>query len=326
VKTFTVLAVVALSFALAPAIPQERPVPAGGSTALKPAKSYRVVDLKRGSFVIDEPGNWVLNRSWTFESSPDLAAIIIDVVADEVVLDFRGFALEVTGLSGIPSTTLVNVRGNSFVLKNAELNACCEGGLTLRSTGRATVIEGLRGFSFDGVALEGDEATIRDSVFHARFGVGVASRSVIVASDIGCRSFCVGFAGDGNQLLNSRITAFDVRALRINGNGNVLAGNFINQETAVGPHTTFDVRGDRNILRDNTIVASGEVNVIFDVLGTENVIDHNVAAGTAGNGRAQVGVRFGRDGNFYGDNRMAAGTPFQVGGTLQKDWGGNVGY
>ncbi len=32
------------------------------------------------------------------------------------------------------------------------------------------------------------------------------------------------------------------------------------------------------------------------------------------------------NGNYYGNNRMAAQVPFALGGAMQADWGGNVGY
>src|SRR6187551_279098 len=33
-----------------------------------------------------------------------------------------------------------------------------------------------------------------------------------------------------------------------------------------------------------------------------------------------------QNGNFYGDNRMQTAVPFDLGGTTQTNWGGNVGY
>ena len=37
-------------------------------------------------------------------------------------------------------------------------------------------------------------------------------------------------------------------------------------------------------------------------------------------------MEFTANGNYYGNNRMAAQVPFALGGTVQTDWGGNVGY
>ena len=39
-----------------------------------------------------------------------------------------------------------------------------------------------------------------------------------------------------------------------------------------------------------------------------------------------TGIAFGQSGNYYGNNQMAASTPFALGQTTQTDWGGNVGF
>lgn len=38
------------------------------------------------------------------------------------------------------------------------------------------------------------------------------------------------------------------------------------------------------------------------------------------------GIRFTVSGNFYGNNRVAATVPFNLGTATQTDWGGNVGF
>ena len=55
-------------------------------------------------------------------------------------------------------------------------------------------------------------------------------------------------------------------------------------------------------------------------------LDGNIGAPSDPARREAVGMRYTADGNFYGDNRMAAQVPFDLGGTVQTDWGGNVGY
>lgn len=306
----------------------QHPVSAAGPVSLKPAKPNRVVNLKNGSFVIDKPGNWVLNRSWRFEDSGDLAPIIIDVVADGVELDFRGFEIEVDGVGAPPTVTVINVQGDDFTLKNAEVTICCEGGSLLKSTGDSTQIFGLTGFSYDRITFEGDRAVIRDSSFLARSGVSVASLGRIENSVIRCEAGCLFFAGDGNHLLNSRIRPDELLGVRVGGNGNVLAGNVIEvQPTGPTVDTAFDVDGNDNVIRDNTLAVSGIVNVAFDVSGTGNVLDANIADRMGEPpSRISVGIRFEQDGNYYGDNRMQANMPFDLGGTTQTDWGGNVDY
>ena len=39
----------------------------------------------------------------------------------------------------------------------------------------------------------------------------------------------------------------------------------------------------------------------------------------------RTGIQFGAGGNFYGNNRVSATIPFEL-GPGQTDWGGNVSY
>ena len=226
----------------------------------QPGKPHRVVDLKSGSFVIDAPGDWVLNRSWSLEYRGDMPLNVIDVVADNVVLDFRGFTVQVSNTRDIARVTLINVQGRVFTLKNAVVRIG-DGAQSsaLRSTGDATTIENMSGFSFDGIALQGHSAVIRNSAFFVRDGIGLSTRGTIENTFIGCSSGCVGFLGDENKLLNSRIRPAEFSGLTILGNGNLLAGNVLDFPE-MGPElqTGFNVRGDANVLRNNTLVTGGE--------------------------------------------------------------------
>lgn len=277
-KTFVVvLGVVGMLVALDPVAAQQ-PVSAD-SPSLKPAKPFRVVNLKSGSFVIDAPGNWVLNRSWRFEDVPDVPLNIIEVVADDVVLDFRGFEIEVEGVPDTRAVTVINVQGDRFLLRNAEVSICCGAqSSALRSTGFATQIEALKGFGFDSIIL-GDFATSRNSSFHSRHGVGLGPSGAIENTFISCHSGCLGFAGDENKLLNSRIRPAEFSGIHIGGNGNVVAGNVLDYP-ATGPELEvgFDVLGNGNVLRGNVFSAAGQTFVAINVSGTRNVIDSNIAA------------------------------------------------
>jgi hypothetical protein len=327
VKRFIVLGVIGILVAPALVAAQQQPAAAASPTSLQPATPYRVVDLKHGTFVIDQPGNYVLTRSWSFRATPDQPRVVIDVVANDVVLDFRGFEVEVEGVSGAPSITIVNVQGNGFTLKNAVVQICCEGGFAVRSTGIRTELEHLSGFTFERVLLEGNFAVIRDSSFSARAGVDLGSWGTIMNTFVSCRAGCVELAGNNSKLLNTRIQPADFLGVRIVGSGNVLAGNLIDFFGG-GPQltTAFDVQGDKNVLQDNTLSTGGETGVAVNVSGTANVIESNVVALAADGGIVATGIRFARDGNFYGDNRVTAAVPFELGGTVQTDWGGNVGY
>jgi hypothetical protein len=325
-KPSVVLGLAALLASFAPAYAQSTPSTASASASLKPAKPYRVVDLKMGSFVIDKPGNYVLTRSWTFQD-PGVAPVIIDVVAADVTLDFRGFEIDVTGVGGGgPLVTVVRVQGDNFTLKNAGVFLCCEGGAALRSSGRRTVIEDSSlGSIEEAIELDGDDAIIRDSRLGSR--VRLASESTVERTFIACRIGCVSMTGNDNRLLNSTLVADELDAVSIAGDGNLVANNLIEFADA-GPQldAAFDVLGDKNVLRDNTLFSGGDTIAAFRVSGTANVLDGNIATLASEFGSIATGIRFLHDGNLYGDNRMQATVPFDLGATTQTNWGGNVGY
>jgi len=326
VKQLIVLGLVGLFAAVGVARAQQ-PVAAQRSPSLQPAKQYRVVDLKSGSAVIDQPGNYVLTRSWTFKDLPDMPLNIIDVVADNVVLDFRGFAIDVEGMPDTAFITVIKVQGRLFTLKNAEITICCGAQASaLRSTGVGTEIQGFRGYSFDTMSLAGRASVIRDSTFHARFGVGVSSFGRIENTAISCKTGCLGL-GDDNKVLNSRLLPGESEGLLIAGDRNVVAGNLLDFPNQ-GPELEIgiDVRGNGNVVRDNTLAIGGETFVAMNVSGTGNVIDGNIGAVVDTQGSILRGIRFEQNGNFYGDNRMQTAVPFDLGGTTQTDWGDNVGY
>jgi len=327
VKPFIVLGLVGLLAAVSVARAQQ-PVAAQRSPSLQPAKQYRVVDLKSGSAVIDQPGNYVLNRSWSFKDLPDGPLSIIDVVADNVVLDFRGFAIDVEGMPDTAFITVIKVQGRLFTLKNAEITICCGAQASaLRSTGVGTEIQGFRGYSFDAMSLAGRASVIRDSTFHARFGVGLSSFGRIENTFISCKSGCLGLGGDQNKVLNSHLLPGEGSGLLIAGNNNVIAGNLLDFPSQ-GPELEIgiDVGGNGNVVRDNTLAIGGETFVAMNVSGTRNVIDGNIGAVVDTQGSILRGIRFEQNGNFYGDNRMQTAVPFDLGGTTQTDWGDNVGY
>jgi hypothetical protein len=55
-------------------------------------------------------------------------------------------------------------------------------------------------------------------------------------------------------------------------------------------------------------------------------LDANIATPNSKGATSPIGIEFAQDGNYYGDNRIAALLPFSLGGTIQTDWGGNASY
>jgi hypothetical protein len=324
-----VLGVVGMLVANDPA-PAQQSVSAASPASLKPAPPQRVVNLKTGSFVIDTPGTWVLNRSWYIDG-PNTSLNIIDVVADDVVLDFRGFEIEVEGSPDAALVNVINVQGHRVTLRDPVMSICCgESGFALHSTGESTVIEGFRGYSFAGIRLEGTSAVLRDSSFHVHRAARVNGSSATIENTfISCGVFGgLILTSDDNKLLDSRFQlGGDRSSVRIGGNRNVVVGNLIEWggEPPLVVEVAIDIRGNANVVRDNTVAAAG-VSVVVNVAGTSNVIDGNIGADMGDARTIGVGIRFEQDGNFYGDNRMDARVPFDLGGTTQTNWGGNVGY
>jgi hypothetical protein len=265
--------------------------------------------------VIDEPGVYVLDRDWVVDAPTTDAVLSID--ASDVVLDFRGFAL------GIRTSGLaVRVSGNDVTLRNGRLSSDEQ---TLVSTGAGIALENLRLDTRDGVGL-GDRASVVESDYHGRFALGLQNDSTVERTALTCLYFCLVVNGDGNRVADSRINSQDDEAIRVSGSGNVIARNLL--PTAQEGFVVFNVTGNRNVLRGNTVLI-GDMeppSSIVAVSGTANVIDGNIAHPGRGGERAFVGIRFTRAGNFYGDNRLGALAAVDLGGGPQTDWGGNVIY
>jgi hypothetical protein len=70
---------------------------------------------------------------------------------------------------------------------------------------------------------------------------------------------------------------------------------------------------------------SGPRTTAIIIDGAQNIARGNLARGPEG-AVWGVGIRFLKDGNFYGNNQMSALVPFDLGGTVQTDWGSNFGF
>ena len=175
------------------------------------------------------------------------------------------------------------------------------------------------------VEFEGARATITDSVIAARWGTNVNETSVVRRNALSCRTFCLTLQGDMNQVIDNRFAFADADfVVHVYGDANVIERNMIDNNF-IAPYPAYVVDGDRNVIRDNTITGSG-AGVAFAVGGTGNTLDGNIVASREAGPSTEVGIEFTADGNYYGNNRMAAIVPFNLNGTVQTDWGGNVSY
>jgi len=113
----------------------------------------RVVDFSGDvTVIIDEPGYYVLDRDWVVNPAGDNA---LEIVADDVTLDFRGYHL-LADVDGI------RISGNGVTVRNGSVS----GGesFVVHTEGADTLIEGMRiEGGFHVVDLGGLRGTIRNS-------------------------------------------------------------------------------------------------------------------------------------------------------------------
>ena len=89
-KTLTLVLFAFASVGLA----QEKQNP--GDPAHPPWKlqaGYRVLDLSRVPIVVDEPGRYAIDRDWNVDLAEPGPGTLIHIVADNVTVDLRGFAI-----------------------------------------------------------------------------------------------------------------------------------------------------------------------------------------------------------------------------------------
>jgi hypothetical protein len=279
---------------------------------VSPSNAARIVWLSKLPFRITRPGVYVLNRDWQLPIDLIDAGngTVIEIEASNVVLDFRGHSIEFEVGTGIV------VEGDWVTIRNGRLREGFDWhvGSAIESNGRGTVIDNMEIAAVGGISFNQPSGVLRNSKVGARDdALWLSSHTLVEHSDISCVQYCVKI-GDRNTIIDSSIAAEG--ALTIYGNDNELARNRI--------YRVAEVLGDGNLLRDNTTVDCAEFFVVY---GTANVLDGNIKMPRTDCGLGVVGIRFLREGNFYGNNRMGkSDIPFELNGTTQVDWGGNVGF
>ena len=296
-----------------------RPPPAAGKKPPPPPppESARVLNLSM-PVVIDEPGYYRLDRNWEVEND---FGIYLEIRANGVTLDFRGYSLSNRG-EGIA----VAVLGNSATLRNGGIDSPDDQATPLSVLGAAALIENLRVFGQNASYFGGDTSSrlvMRDSAIASGAG-GIPSGSVLERTVFGCASpGCEVTIAD-----NTRVTdnVWNVGpsgpALIIEGAGNLVERNVF----GASDNPSIVVNGRNNLLRDNTIQVDGLAAAAIQVNNGANVLEANIVLPIPGGDRATVGIRFTADGNSFGNNRLGALVPVDLGSTTQTDWGGNVGF
>ena len=283
----------------------------------------RVLDLSNLPLVIDEPGLYAIDRSWLIEQ-PSGVSELIQITADSVTLDLHGF--EISADIGPPGGTLFVISGRGVEIRNGGFSACCEEATAIRSTGFAR----LHHLSiFSGLTMDFANGTsLTDSLLSVRVEIQLAGNSKLERNTITCNRgrYCIRALGEGNRVTDNKLTLYQGGGIGILGNRNLVVNNTVEAFEAPDASEAFVVEGDINVVRANTVIGGFEARSIFKISGTANTLDGNVLAPPTPTARARIGMEFTASGNYYGSNRMAAQVPFELGGTVQKDWGDNVGY
>jgi hypothetical protein len=282
-----------------------------------------VLDLSNpDNCVIDEPGHYILDRSWNFyypydgcrtvDSPEDRDGRRILISADDVTLDFRGFEIEDEDL----------VYGHTIRVTGSNV--------TLLNSSGVTGVDCIEGQGTAIVAMQ-DASNVRlDNMRNIHCVSILGSGGKVVNSAISY----LRLIGDRNVVeystINGTVTVGSASSVRfnrifsgmrgggeiwVNGDGNVIQGNF-NAETDLG----IRVRGAGNIIKDNILLSAFDDGAGIWIDGNANIVDANIVLPMFDDG-----IFFTGTGNFFGNNRVSAATPFS-GTAGQIDWGGNVSY
>ncbi|HEX7079547.1 MAG TPA: DNRLRE domain-containing protein [Gammaproteobacteria bacterium] len=278
-----------------------------------------VLDLSAIPAVIDEPGIYVLDRDWSFGMEVPIGSTLIEIVADGVLLDLRGFRVS-QGFEGFG----IRIEGNAVTVRNGSLSAVSEG-IIIAGGGRATTIEDLHvaGGGRGGIELGGPNATVARITTSASQLLVAGPGSVVKQNTLDCLSDCVEL-GESVRMMGNFMTSDSGGIISIQGNGNLLTSNTV----ITSGFSALLIHGDANIVADNVLVPMAGVQAgnAITVQGTRNILRGNLAAPDGEGASWTAGIEFQQDGNFFGDNQVAATVPFDLGGTVQTDWGDNIGF
>jgi len=286
--------------------------------------SPKVLKFLKLPLVLDEPGDYVLDRNWVLPFSNEGPSI--EIRADHVVLDLEGFRIQADAVG-----PAILITGLGVHLRNGEISGQADSTIAIHSTGHATEFDNLTVYSGDrGIVLDGFNPHVTRSFIGGITGLHMSAPGAIVErSTIGCRSRCL-VTGEQGQVLFNRISASEGNAVRL-GAGNTFSSNVI--EVGEGEGSGIAVIGNGTVVLDNSLrleQAPIRQSIAIVVDGSRNVLRGNIAlAGwdePQNRGPWAVGISFMKDGNVYVGNQMEALVPFDLGATVQTDLGGNVGF
>ena len=245
----------------------------------------------------------------------------ISISASSVTFDLQEFEIN-SDHSGV----LLQISGSSVRVKNGVLRNS-SAVPTVQGTGEAIILENMDVSSGAGssISLSGDNGIVRDSRLGARSGVSLSGIGARIERNVVSLSAGTGiFTGDNSAVIDNAVTGGAlVDALIVLGSESYVGDNRISATDAI---VGILINGNDNTVADNLITGVFQIDTAISVLGEANVIDGNILRLSPGGNANNTGIAFQIDGNFFGNNRMAATVPFDLGGTAQTDWGSNAGF
>jgi hypothetical protein len=259
------------------------------------------LDFSKGDVIVDEPGYYVLDRDSVL---PDYG--LFEVSANDVTIDFRGYTLE--GEGGFDNHLYITA--DRVTLKNGTVSG-----------------------DFDVVGIGGDIlVTDMRLDFSAYFQLGGCRvQNSVLISEIELNG-CVLQANRIERPIELVDAASQVMDNQINAPIYSFGGaddSVIARNTMMGddPNTGINITGNNFQVIDNLIQVNetGDRAIVID--GTGNMLRGNIVRSSSDPsvGKWNYGIVFLQDGNYYGDNLISAEVPFELGGTIQVDLGGNQG-
>jgi hypothetical protein len=289
----------------------------------------------RDNCTIGEPGLYILDRSWNFgppepngacHDTGPLGRGGIFVTASDVTIDLRGFEIDLQRPSGsdLGDATIhiadrhVRIRngtvaGNSAIygdessfveLTNVHMVGDIQAGsgLVLNSTLTSDYSRGGMRFDDQGGAYH-LSVVVRDSILTCTYP------SV----------FCLDVSGHPYiEIANNQVNS--TAGIRTYGGEGIIKDNVIllnmSQETDAGIWAYLNGKS----ITGNVIINGTDIGKGMTLTGHVGIVDNNLIRGT------YTGLLFvAGAGNYMGNNRVSAVTPF-FGHETQVDWGGNIAF
>ena len=287
-----------------------------------------ILDLSVLPVIVEQSGYYILDRDWSiaFDQEP------LQIVADRVILDFRGFEIEKLDLPRGSNAAIV-INGDRVTLRNGRVNAIDE--TAVATEGAETLIEGMWMSAASGVtvALWGQDGTIRASTIESGDATAIWARSntTVQGNVIFGHAGSVRIDSSATQvsILDNDISCSQASfgCVRVLGSESIVARNRTSGADDLSGTAFITVEGSHNLILDNAFSADDPGGSAILVEGSANVVRGNIVAAPVSTASPwPSGIRFTRDGNFYGGNNVWAIVPFDLGATVQTDLGGNLGF